>query len=417
MVDERYVEYVRANKDKYPIESLKKALANSGASKTDIEEAVRLAGRPPAPAQVPPAPVFAAAPVPPPVVASPSGQAGSPSDYSHPDSPIRQSYPLSATEDGFFAALGLCLKTMPFILLRLGLLVGFTIVSVVWFVLTAGIGVLISKATSSNIGGWAFLIGLGAPAGLFYWFKRYVLYIVEMAHIAVLTRLITHGELEGGNQISYGKDLISSRFGEINALLVLQALVDGVVRTFIGSVNFVTSFLPLGELRGLIHLVEGILRNATKYVVDVIFSYNIARGDENTWRSSKDGLVYYAQNWKPVLKTATYALILEYILSFFNFLILLIPAAAVGHWLPRVGAWFFLLAIVVALNIKSAVLRPLFSTMVALTYHKTIHNQPIDIQMDQTLTSLSDKFREISERAKNWAAGKIKGFGPAAAPS
>lgn len=72
MIDERYVEYIRANKDKYPMESLKQALVKAGLPPAAIEEAVSLASLPPAPARapiVPPAPAptapstFGAAPV------------------------------------------------------------------------------------------------------------------------------------------------------------------------------------------------------------------------------------------------------------------------------------------------------------------------------------------------------------------
>ena len=52
MVDPRCVEYIRANKEKYPLEALKAALLKAGVSPADVEEAVRLAAAPP-PREIP----------------------------------------------------------------------------------------------------------------------------------------------------------------------------------------------------------------------------------------------------------------------------------------------------------------------------------------------------------------------------
>lgn len=52
MVDPRCVEYIRTNKEKYPIEALKAALLKAGVPPADVEEAVRLAAAPP-PREIP----------------------------------------------------------------------------------------------------------------------------------------------------------------------------------------------------------------------------------------------------------------------------------------------------------------------------------------------------------------------------
>ncbi|MCX5795356.1 MAG: YIP1 family protein [Elusimicrobia bacterium] len=56
MVDPRCVDYIRANKDKYPLDALKAALLKAGASPADVEEAARLATtpQPEIPATAPP---------------------------------------------------------------------------------------------------------------------------------------------------------------------------------------------------------------------------------------------------------------------------------------------------------------------------------------------------------------------------
>jgi hypothetical protein len=326
------------------------------------------------------------------------------SEFSHPESPVRHSYPLASTEDGFWAALALIRKTTPYILMRLGVLVGFTAAAIVWFGIITAIASLFRGSGAEGIGGFAFIVGFGVPFGLFIWMRRYVLYMLKAGHIVVLTRLITHGSLaEGVNQVEYGKERVKSSFGEVNILFAMDQLITGVVRSFNHTLNWVADFLPFPGLDQLMAIVNRILENATTYIDETIFSYNLARGDENHWRSARDGLVYYAQNWKPILKTATYSLLLEYALTFVLFLLFLGPVIGIGYFMPgNASSWMFIFAFALALCVRDAVLHPLFLVMVALTYHKAVQGQAIDPAMDVQLSALSDKFREIAEKAREW---------------
>ena len=43
----------------------------------------------------------------------------------------------------------------------------------------------------------------------------------------------------------------------------------------------------------------------------MILSYNLASGDADPWVGAREGMVYYAQNAVPILKTAIWIVILE----------------------------------------------------------------------------------------------------------
>jgi di/tricarboxylate transporter len=123
---------------------------------------------------------------------------------------------------------------------------------------------------------------------------------------------------------------------------------------------------------------------------------------------------------KPVLKTAVVALILEYVLSFVLFLVCLVPAYLIGTMLPdSVSGWAWIVAILLALNIRAAFLHPIFLTMVALTFHKNVQGQEIDQSMADKLSSVSDKFQELTRRAKEWVEEKMgsKGEAPVESPA
>ena len=125
-------------------------------------------------------------------------------NFSHPEQNIRHTYPVSEEGYGLGTALKLLMKTSPYIIARLTVLVGFTVGAIIWFGINVAIASLWAGTDSEGVGGITLLIGFGLPAGLYFWLRKYVLYILKAGHIAVLTKLITEGSLpDGVNQVSY----------------------------------------------------------------------------------------------------------------------------------------------------------------------------------------------------------------------
>jgi hypothetical protein len=419
MTDQRYTDYIKINKGKFSDESIAEGLRKAGVPQTQIDDAFAEAGRPPAaPAYIPPPPpnpepaarqaapaqVSSTARQSPPAASQAAGPQSGTGATSH-ESKVRHSYPVAAADSSFMTALGLFMRTSPFVLARLAILIGFTLASIVWFIVVMYAGAILSRVLGGLGGLIALVVGLGLPAAIFAWLKKYMLYMLKLAHIAALTRFITHGSMDSGeNQVEYGKRIVAENFAQANIMFALDSIIDGVVGSFLSSVNWLANLLPIPGMSGFMEVFNRLMRNATTYIDETIFSYNIARGDENKWRSSRDGLVYYAQNWKPVMKTAVYALVLEYMFSFAAFLIFTIPLGIVARFFPVLGGWFVLAAILLALNIRSAVLHPLMMTMVALTFHKAAQGQEIDPGIDATLSSVSEKFVELSKKAREWNA-------------
>jgi len=156
--------------------------------------------------------------------------------------------------------------------------------------------------------------------------------------------------------------------------------------------------------------VNAVVRAATTYIDETIFSYNLARGDDNAWRSSKDALIYYAQNSTEILKTALYVVVLDKVLTAVLWVVMLLPAGLVVAILPmslKFGGLFvgFGIAALFASNARQAFLKPLFLVMVMTKFHVAVRNQAIDLEWDARLSSLSGKFTEIKDRAAGGWAG------------
>jgi hypothetical protein len=325
--------------------------------------------------------------------------------YSHPDSPVRHSYPVAIGQPGFGTALSLVVRTLPYAAIRFAILLAFSIVTIVWFVATFGIGGwLASKVQWLGIG-W-MIAGLGTYGYLWWFVVRYLLYLVQAGHIAVLTELITKGQVENGaaGMFEYGRRMVTERFGQVNLLFGLHLLVRGVVHAFNRTLDFVSGLLPIPGLSTLAGIVNAVVRAATTYVDATIFSYNLARGDENPWRSSKDALIYYGQNSMEILKTAVWVVVLDKALTVLLWVVMLVPAGLLLVVLPaalKPGGMLlgFIVAALLASNARQAFLKPIFLVMVMTKFHLAVRNQSINLEWDQRLSGVSSKFREIKDKA------------------
>jgi hypothetical protein len=339
--------------------------------------------------------------------------------YSHPEAPVRHSYPLAIGEAGLGTAVSLMSQTLPYALVRFAMLLAFSIATIIWFVVVFGIGGLLAAGVHPWIGfGW-WVAGFGAYGWAWLVIVRYALYLLQAGHIAVLTELITTGKIGSGSEgmFQYGKRIVTERFGQVNVLFALDLLVRGVVQAFNRTLNWVAGVLPIPGMQSIAGIVTAIVRAATTYIDETILSYNLARGDENAWRSSKDALIYYCQNSKEILKTAVWVVVIDKVLTAAIWVVMLLPAFLLLAVLP--AAWApggFIAGLVIAAlfasNIRQAFLKPVFLIMVMTKFHVQVRNQQINLEWDQRLTSVSDKFRQIKDKAAaGWAPAPQAGPG------
>ena len=207
---------------------------------------------------------------------------------------------------------------------------------------------------------------------------------------------------------AYGKRIVTERFAQTNVLFAMDLLVEGVVRSFNRTLDWVANLLPIPGMQGLMNLVKALLHSASTYIDETIFSYLLARNETNPWRGGQEGLVYYCQNAKPILKTAIWVVVLDKVLSVVLWAVMLVPALLAAKLFPEGSAaiWAFGIAVLFAANARSAFLEPLFLIMVMTTFHVSVENQPINLEWDDRLTSLSGKFKELKEKAAAWVSGK-----------
>ncbi|WP_415233542.1 hypothetical protein [Pseudorhodobacter sp.] len=318
------------------------------------------------------------------------------------------------------AALGLMRKTAPFLLFRIVVYFGITAALIVITGTGAGLGWGIGnfgdaefRATAT---GYGALGGFGLTAGVVFFFRDYLLYIVKAGHIAVMVELMTGGKIpEGRGQIEYAKTVVTARFGEASALFALDRVIKGVVAAITGVVQGLMSILPIPGLSNIMGVVRAYLRVAVGLVDEVILAHAIKMRAVNPWASAREGLVLYGQNARVMLVNAAWLTAIVYGLSFIVFLLMLAPAAAIVYLMP--GAWSaggLVFALVFAWAVKAALIEPFAIACLLQVFFKVTEGQVPNPEWEAKLDKLSDKFRAMAGKAAAWVGGRKTEGGPVA---
>jgi hypothetical protein len=300
-------------------------------------------------------------------------------------------------------------RTWPFIVARMvvyGLVgLGYVLVTGVGATVGWGIGAFGDagfQGAATFIGG---AIGFALVSAFLYFVREWFLYILKAGHIAVLVEVLDgRGMPAGISQISYAQGVVKARFAEANVLFVIDQLVKGVVRAVTGIVDFVAAILPAPGLEGLARFLRAVVKVAIGFVDEVILAYNLRIGSQNPFATAQDALVLYAQNAVWILKNAVWLAIMVWTLAFITFLIFLAPAAAIVYLIPgTVSNFGFVFAIVFALCLKAAVLEPFAIASLLQVYFRAIEGQAPREDWRNHLADVSAKFRELGDRATDYA--------------
>lgn len=309
--------------------------------------------------------------------------------------------------------LGLMARTWPFVAFRMVVYFGIAVAYVVATGAGAGVGWGVGAfgdaefQASSAV--WGGIFGFGLTAGVLYFLREYILYIVKAGHIAVMVELLEGKSIpDGRSQIDYASGVVKERFAEASVLLGVDQLVKGVLGAITGLVQGIASILPIPGLQQIVGIVRAFLRIAVGLVDEVILAYAIKTRSFNPSESAKTALVLYGQNYQGMLKNAAWLTIITYGLAFLVFLIMLAPAAALVYLIP--GAWSaggFVFALLFAWAVKVALIEPFAIACMMQAYFKTIEGQNPDPAWDQRLTSASRKFGQIKDKAAAWTARRF----------
>ncbi|MCK4711848.1 MAG: hypothetical protein KAT26_03095 [Marinosulfonomonas sp.] len=314
-------------------------------------------------------------------------------------------------------------KTAPFIVFRMAVYFGIAVAYVLVTGTGAGIGWGVGAFGDDEFRASAILwgggIGFSLTAGVIYFLREYILYMVKAGHIAVMVELLDGKELpDGKGQIEYAQGIVKERFGQSSVLFGVDQLVKGVVRAVTGLIEGIASFLPIPGLDKIMGVVRAYLRVAVGLIDEVILAHAMRTRSDNPWGAARDAVVLYGQNAKPMLINAAWITLITYALAFVVFLLMLAPAGAIVYLIP--GAWSaggFVFAILFAWAVKAALIEPFAIACLLQAFFKVTDGQEPNPEWSAKLDGVSKKFGKLAEKAKNWAGGGKKAENPADTPT
>ncbi len=294
----------------------------------------------------------------------------------------------------------LLMKTLPLTLVRLGAVLLFWVVAIVYLALVGAVALLVSQAIEI-LGIIIFFVALVGVVPLYNLAYRYVFFMIKAAHIAVYSELIVNGKLpEGVNQLAYGRQRVEERFGEVNGMFVVDELVNGVVHAFTNTVYAAANFLPGETLETLARVINRVVKFAMNYIDEAIMARSFWGTEQNVWANARDGVVLYAQAWQPLLMNAVVLMLLSYVPSVVGFILL---AAPVGLLLalisPTLAGWSIILALFLAYLLKVAIGDAFAIAVMISAYHRETQDMAPNPEMTERLDGLSNKFRELRDKA------------------
>lgn len=305
-------------------------------------------------------------------------------------------------------ALSLLMQTLPFIGLRCAVYFGITLSYVLLTGIGAGmgwsIGALGDEGFQATAAFWGGAAGFGLTAGIIYFLREYILYMVKAGHIAVMVQLLDGQDTPvGKSQIRHASTVVKARYSQANMLFVIDQLIKGVVNATTSLVQGLGSLLPMPGMQQLMAVVRVFLRVAVGLIDEVILAYAIHTQSQNPWKSACTALVLYGQNAAVMLKNAAWLTLFTYGLSLAIFLALLAPAAILVYFMPGVGsAGGVAFALVLAWAIKVALLEPFAIACLLQAYFKTIKGQRPDPAWEARLDDVSSKFGHLKDKAASW---------------
>ncbi|MFO1463312.1 MAG: hypothetical protein U1F66_06010 [bacterium] len=292
------------------------------------------------------------------------------------------------------------LKTLPFVLLRMGLYLAFGFLFCLYWTLVYFIGQGAAAIHDyARVAVW--IIALILPFPFVKLFREYFLYVLKTAHVAVIVRLALYGSLpEGKGQVEWGKEKVMARFQETSVLFLVDRLINGVIAGINGMMQGMANlFQGVPGLQSLVSLAKIVLRFSLTYLDEAVMARNFMKEEETVWQSAKTGLVLYAQSWKQVLKTAFF-LGVAAILSYGVLLILyLVPFLGLAGLYPKLKLLFIAFAFVFAAVTKLALFDPWALTSMILTYLDATKDLVPDRSWEDKIAGVSKQFRQIQEKA------------------
>jgi len=308
-------------------------------------------------------------------------------------------FDLSTLEIG--SSFRLLMRTSPILLIKLGAYLLFWVVALLYLGIAFVVASLVAQAVEI-VGVILFLVAVFSVIPLYSLAYRYVFFMLKAAHIAVISELLVNDKLpDGVSQFEWGKNQVTSRFGEVNVMFVVDELVSGIVRAFTRTIYNFARMLPGDTMEQIARIINRVILNATNYIDEAVMSRSFIRKEVPVWVNARDGVVLYSMVWKPLLTNAVALMIISYLPFIVAFLLFSLPVGLLLSLISgSLAGWSIIFTLLLAFLIKVAVGDAFAMTAMISSYYRQTQGLKPDPEMVAKLDSVSDKFKELKDRAQ-----------------
>ncbi len=292
-------------------------------------------------------------------------------------------------------------RTIKFVWMKLALGGCAIVFSIVLGLIMLGIS---SLDRNGVVGVYALMIWICLSLAAIGISQYYLGYLLKAGHIAVVTSLVTTGNLPE-NPFAYGVEKVKKKFATAAAYFAVDRLVAGAVNQINSGLDIVGNIL--GKIPGMDSVVsyaKSFVNIALGNVDACCLAYTFYHEEQSSFKSAADGVVIYFQNWKVILKDALKTALVTFVISIIAGLLLLLAAMGILNvvGLPGFGVFAvaFMLTMMIVLIVKSAVMDSYTMVCMVCSYMQVAPSTEITFDLYDKLCNLSSKFKNLFQRAK-----------------
>lgn len=236
-------------------------------------------------------------------------------------------------------ALRLLRQTAPVHLFRAAFCAAIVVAIVAATIVAGGLGWIFhaqapAEQRSAAAGNWAMICFLLTILA-FYGLRMYGLYLSRTARLAVMVAAIDGDDIPKGRaQIGLGARRTQGRFAKAGRLFAIDRKCRAVLRQIVGLVQGLAADVDVIVLRDRPSWSSAVLRRTAGYFSEAIVAHVLRSEAPGPAESARTGLVFLAQNARPLLVTGVRVILALWILTPLLFLMLLGPATSVAGWVP-----------------------------------------------------------------------------------
>jgi hypothetical protein len=244
-----------------------------------------------------------------------------------------------------------------------------------------------------------FFIWIGVWGFVHWMIQHYIGYLLKAGHVAAIAQTFKDGAIPS-NPVAFGKNQVKERFLTANVYFVIDRLVAGAVKQLqrlLGKALGLFGSVPGGDT---IKKVGDLFINISLgYIDECCLGYTFYHTEQNVYKSAADGVVVYAQNWKPLLKDAaktTFVVLLTIVA------VTLLSFVLIGG-LFRLMEWNMLVAVILSLLVSFSVRYAFVDSWILAkmmsSYFNAASTTVITFDLYTKLRNLSSKFGELLKKA------------------